>query len=414
MVSLAVVYDGDGNRVSETVGGVTTNYLVDTVNPTGCAQVVDELQSGTVTRSYSYGAERISENQTLNSTWTPSFYGYDGHGSVRQLTNSAGTITDRYDYDAFGNLINSTGSTPNNYLFAGEQFDPALGLYYNRARYLNTTTGRFVSMDSFPGDPQSPQSLHRYIYASGDPVNRKDPSGREDLVEAVSVAADYAVIGAIAGLSASAGIAVTAATFLGGNLPHDAFTRPPDGAVVGFQVGWNPSGLLSGSDNPFLYGLALGLQFSAGVSGLELLHKNDSPDLWAYGYLGAIAGINLGVGGGNPILTGKGAPYEPFGVLGNSAAYAGNVWNLDQTGNYEGPFFCASATPRVRALFPNIPGQIGGTICTGETPPGKEATYTYTVGVSPATSSSGTALQLGITDYNFIEPIPIKQLEGLF
>ena len=50
-----------------------------------------------------------------------------------------------YDYDAFGNLIHSTGSTPNNYLFAGEQFDPDLNLYYNRARYLNTTTGRFWS-----------------------------------------------------------------------------------------------------------------------------------------------------------------------------------------------------------------------------------------------------------------------------
>ena len=40
-----IVYDGDGNRVSDTVGGATTNYLVDTVNPTGYAQVVDELQS---------------------------------------------------------------------------------------------------------------------------------------------------------------------------------------------------------------------------------------------------------------------------------------------------------------------------------------------------------------------------------
>ena len=49
---------------------------------------------------------------------------------------ATGTVTDTYDYDAFGNLINPTGTTPNNYLFAGEQFDPDLGLYYNRARYL--------------------------------------------------------------------------------------------------------------------------------------------------------------------------------------------------------------------------------------------------------------------------------------
>lgn len=45
---VAVVYDGDGNRVSETIAGVTTQYLVDTQNPTGYAQVVDEIQNGSV------------------------------------------------------------------------------------------------------------------------------------------------------------------------------------------------------------------------------------------------------------------------------------------------------------------------------------------------------------------------------
>jgi len=58
---VAIVYDGDGNRVRETVAGVTTNYLVDTQNPTGYAQVVDELQSGAVSRTYSYGLERLSQ-----------------------------------------------------------------------------------------------------------------------------------------------------------------------------------------------------------------------------------------------------------------------------------------------------------------------------------------------------------------
>jgi RHS repeat-associated protein len=177
---VTLVYDGDGNRVSETVGGVTTSYLLDTQNPTGYAQVVDELQSGTVTRTYSFGLERISETQTLNSVLTMGFYVYDGHRSVRQLTNSAGTVTDTYDYDAFGNLINSTGSTPNNYLFAGEQFDPALNLYYNRARYLNTTTGRFWNMDTDEGDDQDPLSLHKYLYAEADPVDGTDPSGFQD------------------------------------------------------------------------------------------------------------------------------------------------------------------------------------------------------------------------------------------
>jgi len=84
---------------------------------------------------------------------------------------------DTYDYDAFGNLINQTGSTPNNYLFAGEQYDPALSLYYNRARYLNTATGRFWSMDTYEGDDEVPLSLHKYSYTQVDPVDGLDPSG---------------------------------------------------------------------------------------------------------------------------------------------------------------------------------------------------------------------------------------------
>ena len=41
--AVSLVYDGDGNRVAEAVGGVTTKYLVDTLNPTGLPQVMDEL-----------------------------------------------------------------------------------------------------------------------------------------------------------------------------------------------------------------------------------------------------------------------------------------------------------------------------------------------------------------------------------
>ena len=109
------VYDGDGNRVKETGGGAT-NYLVDTLNPTGLPQVLDETVNGAVTRTYAYGLQRISENQLISGTWTPSFYGYDGHGNVRFLTSSAGTVTDTYQYDAFRRLIALAGNAPNSYM----------------------------------------------------------------------------------------------------------------------------------------------------------------------------------------------------------------------------------------------------------------------------------------------------------
>jgi YD repeat-containing protein len=137
------VYDGDGNRVAKTVSGLTTKFLVDANNPTGYAHVVEEITSGAVRRVYVYGHSLISQQQIITTNWVASFYGYDGHDSVRYLTDASGGVTDTYTYDAFGVLIHQTGTTPNNYLYAGEQFDSTLGLYYNRARYLNTSTGRF-------------------------------------------------------------------------------------------------------------------------------------------------------------------------------------------------------------------------------------------------------------------------------
>ena len=173
-----LLYDADGNRASKSVSGVVTKYLVDDLNPTGYPQVFDELTNGTVTRTYAYGLQRIDEEQVISSNWTPSFYGYDGGGNVRQLTNSAGTVTDTYEYDAFGNEVNHTGTTPNNYLYRGEQYDPDLGLYYLRARYYNPLTGRFLSRDPEDGWLTNPATLHRYQYAGGDPVNLADPTGR--------------------------------------------------------------------------------------------------------------------------------------------------------------------------------------------------------------------------------------------
>jgi RHS repeat-associated protein len=179
--TVTLQYDGDGNRVAKSVSGTMTRYLVDDLNPTGYPQVVEELNaSGVAQRTYTYGLQRIGEYQPISGTWTTSFYGYDGGGNVRTLTNSAGAITDTYEYDAYGNLLNSTGTTPNVYMYRGEAYDSDLGLYYLRARYYNPTTGRFMSRDPEDGHISIPVTLHKYLYASGNPVNRLDRSGKAD------------------------------------------------------------------------------------------------------------------------------------------------------------------------------------------------------------------------------------------
>jgi RHS repeat-associated protein len=152
----------------------------------------------------------FSENRTIavGSTWSkwqethwdsgtwwpetvlgPTFYGYDGHGNARFMTNTAGTVGNTYQYDAFGMPIASTGSIANTYLYSGERFDSSLNLYQLRARYYNMLTGRFETMDpgketccalptSRVGNIFDPASLHKYVYTVNNPVNLTDPSGR--------------------------------------------------------------------------------------------------------------------------------------------------------------------------------------------------------------------------------------------
>jgi hypothetical protein len=65
-------------------------------------------------------------------------------------------------------------------------------MQYLRARYYDQGTGVFSSLDSFGGNNGDPQSLHKYAYCHGDPVNGIDPSGEffftlADMLAAVTV-----------------------------------------------------------------------------------------------------------------------------------------------------------------------------------------------------------------------------------
>jgi len=176
--------NGDGAWVKKTVGGTTTFYLVDDRNLTGYAEVVEEHQSvnggaATLTAVYTHGLDLIAQQRSGSVR----YFSYDGHGSTRLLTDTSGAVTDTYLYDAYGTLLTSTGSTPNNYLYCGEQFDPDLGMYSLRARYYQPQTGRFWTMDSWEGTQPDPLSLHKYLYAHNNPVNRIDPSGHFSLIE---------------------------------------------------------------------------------------------------------------------------------------------------------------------------------------------------------------------------------------
>ena len=170
-------YDYAGNRLSKTVNESSTMYYVNDTSGS-LTQVVAEIdQDGKETAGYTRGDELLSMERD-GRIW---YYIYDGHRNTRLLTNAAGTVTDRYAYDACGNLLKKEGDTENDFLYTGEQYNANTGLYYLRARYMDPSTGTFISMDSYPGSLYDPVSLHKYLYAN--PVKYTDPTGYFSLAE---------------------------------------------------------------------------------------------------------------------------------------------------------------------------------------------------------------------------------------
>jgi len=181
--AVTLQYNCDGDRVAKTAGGITTRYLVDDLNPTGYLQVLEEVVGGAVQNRYTYGTSIISQTRTVSDTPATSYYGYDAHGNITFLTDSAGVVTASYDYDGWGGVVTSTGGTPNSRLYAGEELDPDVGFINLRARQYRQSTGRFLTIDSGPGDITVPITFNRYLFANSDPVDFYDPTGFGTIAE---------------------------------------------------------------------------------------------------------------------------------------------------------------------------------------------------------------------------------------
>lgn len=126
------------------------------------------LQEGSTSYIYGPGGVPIAQ---IDGSGTANYYHHDQLGSVRLLTDGAGTIVGSATYDAYGRPTASTGSkTP--FGFAGEYTDAETGFQYLRARYYDPGTGQFLTRDPLESQTRSP-----YAYADGNPANAVDPSG---------------------------------------------------------------------------------------------------------------------------------------------------------------------------------------------------------------------------------------------
>lgn len=88
----------------------------------------------------------------------------------------------------------------NFYTFTGREYDKESGLYYFRARYLDSETGRFIQSDPHPGAMRAPSSFNsKYAYVSNNPARYVDPNGEMPVILA-GILIGAAIGGIVSGL----------------------------------------------------------------------------------------------------------------------------------------------------------------------------------------------------------------------
>lgn len=102
----------------------------------------------------------------------------DALGSVVAVTDSTGTVTERNQYEPYGEDLTGIKDGPG---YTGHVSDAATGLSYMQQRYYDPGVGRFLSVDPVVADASDGQNFNRYKYASNNPYLYVDPDGRQEM-----------------------------------------------------------------------------------------------------------------------------------------------------------------------------------------------------------------------------------------
>lgn len=230
-------YDNVGNTVTRTYSGDSNtlewdaaNRLV-AINYTGTdlrteftydglshrKKIVEKFgNTVTSTKQFIWTGNRIAEERDANNVVTRRYYSNgeqrlggtdaglyyytrDHLGSIRELSDGAGSLRARYDYDLFGNTTNVSGDLSIDFGFTGHYRHSASNLYLAPFRAYDPTIGRWFSRDPIA----EKGGLNLYGYVTADPINRLDPDGLRS--EGFSSAPEAARAGALADLNAASG-----------------------------------------------------------------------------------------------------------------------------------------------------------------------------------------------------------------
>jgi RHS repeat-associated protein len=108
----------------------------------------------------------------------PRYYQQDGLGSTVVATNQQGKVVGSQNFSPYGEQFDDQNldALPN-LGFTGQEYDDRTGLTHFYARWLDTTTGRWLNDDPYPGQQGQPITRNHSLYVNSNPVNLTDALG---------------------------------------------------------------------------------------------------------------------------------------------------------------------------------------------------------------------------------------------
>ena len=159
-------YDALGRRISKTSVGSglpPTEYVYDDGVDDDCDGILEVRLGGGLNHKFVHIASTVSTHVRIDDGGTIRHYLCDDLDNVVALTDEAGNVVERYEYDDYGTptflapdgrpLVDPVG-TPltaspegNPFLFRGMQWDGETGLYLDQSRYFDPKTAQYASRD---------------------------------------------------------------------------------------------------------------------------------------------------------------------------------------------------------------------------------------------------------------------------
>ena len=119
-------------------------------------------------------AQYFGYGETISGT--SYFYAKDHLGSVREMTNSSGTIEAQYAYDPYGQVTKISESVAADFGYAGYYLHARSGLNLTRTRAYSSLQGRFINRDPI----MEKGGVNVFANVSNNPISFTDPSGETE------------------------------------------------------------------------------------------------------------------------------------------------------------------------------------------------------------------------------------------